>query len=159
MATETQTVAITCADGSLAVMQFVTNDGFDIKREATDEAIAAEVARSVPDAISWRKIDAKDLPADRTFRGAWRDDGEVIDHDIDAARYIWADRARLYRASKFAALDVEWMRALSAGDTAGVAAVEAKRQALRDAPQTILEATKDAKTVDDIAAVWPEALA
>lgn len=68
----TQHVALTFADGSLGVMQYL--------REPTDEAIQAEIDRSVfgQPVVSWRRISLDDLPKSRENRDAWRDDGRTI---------------------------------------------------------------------------------
>ena len=96
---EVQLIAITMADGSLAVMQFITRAWNDAQkaaalasgdpvaervREATDDAINLEIARAGFDAVSWRRIQPEDLPATRDDRDAWRDDGEKI--GVDPAR-------------------------------------------------------------------------
>lgn len=127
---EVQHVAITLADGSVAVMQFVTRavntkrqtlaqsrkatvqsfidsapvDPLGVAgveerlvalraeltaldaviegyvREATDEAIQAEIDKSAfaQPIVSWRRITSNDLPKSRENRDAWRDDGKVI---------------------------------------------------------------------------------
>ncbi len=76
MKPEVQPVAITLEDGSLAIMQFVTKAEFE--REATDEAIVAEIAKSGFKAVKWRRIAQKDLPTDRSTRNAWQDTGKAI---------------------------------------------------------------------------------
>ena len=79
---ETVLIAITCLDGSLTMMRFVTKqqralfknpDGtFDLgwTREPNAENIAAEIAKANIPAASWRIITDADVPADRTFRDA-----------------------------------------------------------------------------------------
>ncbi len=84
-----QHIAITLNDGSLAIMQFVTRAEFE--REATDEAIAAEIAKAGLDAQSWRRIDPEDIPADRTDRDAWQDTGKTI--AVDPERKAILDAA------------------------------------------------------------------
>jgi hypothetical protein len=62
----------------------------------------------------------------------------MITVDMTKAREIKKDMIRTERAPKLEALDVEFMRAVEAGDTAKQAEISAKKQALRDA-------TKDAR--------------
>ena len=70
------------------------------------------------------------VPADRTFRGAWSLNGDVVEIDMPAARKIHRDNLRAERAPKLANLDVAYMKALEqSGDTAAIAA---QKQALRD---------------------------
>jgi hypothetical protein len=90
MMLEVQLVAITFADGALAVMQFVT--GAEFVRSATDDAINAEIAKAGLQVKSWRRIQPSDLPPNRTYRNAWIDDGKSI--TIDLAKQTAIDTAR-----------------------------------------------------------------
>lgn len=58
----------------------VRGDAAGYQRASTDEAIAAEIARTeLPSPmVSWRRIAPEDLPQDRASRNAWRDDGKAI---------------------------------------------------------------------------------
>lgn len=99
-----QLVAITRADGALSVMQFITEarnskrpeEGI-FYREATDEAIAAEIAKTGIKAASWRRVDIADLPADRGYRDAWVDDGKAVSIHPEKAAAINAARAEAGR--------------------------------------------------------------
>lgn len=155
-------VAITAPDGSLAVMQFVTllkrnEEDEGQKREASPENIEAEIARAGVPCASWRVVDPASLPADRTFRNAWADDGSTIGHDMAKAKAIHMDRIRAARAPKLEELDAQWMRATGQSKTAEVAQIEALRQKLRDLPQT-LDLSK-AATVEELKSIWPADLA
>jgi hypothetical protein len=57
----------------------------------------------------------------------------MIRVNMDKAREIKKDMVRAERAPKLEALDVEFMRAVEAGDAAAQATIAAKKQALRDA--------------------------
>lgn len=87
-----QFIAITMTDGSLGIMQFVTDDDAGVIRDATDDAINAEIAKGDLPSASWRRIAPADIPTDRTYRDAWVDNGTAIVIDptkkaaIDAAR-------------------------------------------------------------------------
>ena len=70
------------------------------------------------------------VPTDRTFRGAWQFNGNVVEIDMNAARNIHKDNLRAERAPRLAALDVSYMKALEAGS--GAAEIAAQKQALRD---------------------------
>lgn len=159
MTPEVQFIAITQADGSLAVMQFVTKGLLDqttvFEREATDEAIEAEIAKSQIEASSWRRIEPSDVPKDRTFREAWRDTGK-IEIDMPSARNIHRERLRALRAPKLAALDVEYQRADEAGNAANKKAIAARKQALRDVTKD--PAIDAAATPEELAAIIPAAL-
>jgi len=123
----------------------------------TDEQIFREVERMYRDprasAIGFRRIDDTDLPTDRTYRDAWADTGAgPLTHDMPRARGLHLARVRLARAKRFAELDSEWMRAAGQGKKADEAAVEARRQALRDLPATL--GVEAATTVEDLKACW-----
>lgn len=161
MQPEVQFVAVNMTDGSLAVMQFVTrgqlNAAGDIfEREATDDAIDADIAKGMIRAASWRRIEAKDVPSDRTFRNAWRDTGRAVVVDMATARGIHRERLRRLRAPLLAALDVDYQRADEVRDDRAKTAIIAKKQALRDV--TTDPAIDAAETPEELAAVEPEAL-
>ena len=83
------------------------------------------------------------VPTDRTFRGAWQFNGNVVEIDMDAARNIHKDNLRAERAPRLAALDVSYMKALEAGS--GAAEIAAQKQALRDVTSDArIDAAEDA---------------
>ena len=153
----TQTIAITCANGSLAVMRFVLDDSRGIKREGTDAEIAAEIAKAVLESpcVSWRRIEEADLPSDRDFRNAWRDHGTGIDHDMVKARAIHMERIRYARDEELRATDALVMRADEQGNRIASDALKAKRQALRDLPALASAACDAAQTIAELKAVQP----
>lgn len=159
-------IAITCADDSLAIMAFVTReynaDGTVAwSRQATKFAVDAEVALCSFTADKmplkgWRPVDPRDIPADRTYRDALRDTGTAIAHDMEHVKRIALDHVRQERAPLFAEFDALWMRANGQGDAKAAAEIEAKRQALRDAPQELAKALAEVKTVDEVKALRPD---
>ena len=58
------------------------------------------------------------VPSDRTFRGAWQFNGDVVEVDMTKAREIHKDNLRAERAPRLEALDVDYMKALEAGSGA-----------------------------------------
>jgi hypothetical protein len=80
----------------------------------------------------------------------------MIRVNMDKARDIKKDMIRADRTPKLEALDVEFMRAVEAGDTATQATIAAKKQALRDATDD--PAIAAATTPDELKAVVPTAL-
>ena len=72
----------------------------------------------------------------------------------DKAKAIWKDKWREARNPKLSALDVEFMRAVEAGDSAKQAEIAAKKQALRDVTSTPIVGN----TPEEIKAVWPNIL-
>lgn len=152
-------IAIVRPDGGVSIMQFVTlikrnPDDPGFIREPTSENIAAEITKSNIPVVSWRIIQDADIPADRTFRAAFTDDGVKIGHDMDKARAIHMDRIRKAREPRLAETDKLILQAIERGENIG--ALGEFRQKLRDIPQT-LDLSK-AATVEDLKAIWPEEL-
>lgn len=111
-------------------------------REPTDQAINHEVmrldagwmARGEPGLISWRRISEAEhfmFNEHRRHRDALEDAGGTIRHNMPRARELHRDLLRHQRVEKLMALDGQFnaARTKQAQD-----AIEAKRQALRDAP-------------------------
>lgn len=69
------------------------------------------------------------------------------------AQEIWKNRWRAARLAELERLDVEFMRALEAGDVATQERVKAQKQALRDVTKMPLP-----EDPEQIKAVWPEIL-
>ena len=114
------------------------------KDESEDEFIARIAKKDVPpDATDVQIVDATAIPADRTFRNAWKAGVGIITHDMDKAREIHKDNLRRMRAPRLAALDVAYQRADESGDIAEKRRIAAEKQMLRDvtADQRIAAAT------------------
>ena len=77
-----------------------------------------------------REASSLSVPTDRTFRGAWQFNGDVVEVDMSKARDIHKDNLRAERAPRLEALDVDYMKALEAGS--GAADIAAKKKTLRD---------------------------
>lgn len=75
--------------------------------------------------------------------------------NMEKARAIHLDVIRGVRNAELAALDVPFMRAVEAGDTEAQATIAAKKQTLRDIPQTF-ELT--ARTPEELKGKWPAEL-
>lgn len=79
-----------------------------------------------------RDASSLNVPADRTFRGAWQFSGNAVTVDMDKAKLIWADKIRAARIPEFEVLDTAFMKAMETG--ADTSEIIAKKRALRDAP-------------------------
>lgn len=111
------------------------------------------VAKDVPPGADYELLNVSDLPADKTFRAAWRKGPGRVDVDMPSAREIHMDRIREARNEKLQALDRTYLIADEAGDLPGKAAVAAQKQALRDLPVTFdLDQFADPES---LAAAWP----
>ena len=108
--------------------------------------------------IGATSYDAADyeVPAERTFRGAWEANADtgIISVDMAAARDIWRDKIRQARTEPLAALDTAYMKALETG--ADTTQIITDKQALRDAPTD--PAIDAATTPEELAAVQPAGL-
>ena len=72
----------------------------------------------------------------------------------DKAKAIWKDKWREARKPLLASLDIEFMKAVEAGDSAKQAEIASKKQELRDVTNTPIPGT----TPEEIKSVWPEVL-
>ena len=173
--------AVTMSDGTLRVLAFNTESRSPTlpygavwldasshvwRRPPTADTVRFEMDRSFPacdqlgrpqpQPVSWVRTSAEALPQDRTYRNAWRHDGEQVVHDMPHARRLHLDLVRQARLEQLGRLDRDWMRATGQGKQADAATIEAARQALRDAPATL--DVDAATTVDELKARWPEGL-
>lgn len=162
-----QFVVLTFDDETLGVMQFLLTprvsvdtqlEGFDHTtgiRTASDAAIQREVDLSSFDkpVISWRRIRFEDLPADTTFRAAWRDSGQHVYHDMPTCREIHKNRIRKARAPLLLQLDVEYQRAIEENNTKYRNEVVKKKRQLRDVTDD--PRIDAAQSPDELKAVWP----
>lgn len=128
----------------------------------TDEALLRRVAdRSVPrgaddaPAAYW-VVDEALLPADRTFRDAWRCAAGTVGVDLARARGIHMDNIRRARDEELARLDAPYLEAVEKRNTARRGEVARRKQALRDIPQTFDLAP--AATPEELKALWPPGL-
>ena len=175
MRPDVQTIVIDMADGSVAIMSFVTRglsptlppgaQWIDARaqrwtREASDANVFAELLKTFPagtvQPLRYALVKDADIPTDRTYRAAWTHDGAGFGHDMTKARALHLNAVRAARARELERLDKEWMKATGQNEKQDADAVEAQRQALRDAPQTL--PVGEAKTVDELKSLWPEGL-
>lgn len=106
----------------------------------------------------WREIAEADIPSNAVFKEAWRDAGSTISVDMPTARIIKTDEIRPERNERLAALDIDYMRADEAGDTAEKERVADVKQELRDLPATIqpdLEAIDQPEELEAYEPTWP----
>lgn len=113
-------IAISRPDGGVSIMQFITaqkRNGADPgwTREASPENINAEIAKAGIPSTGWRIIDDSEIPQDRSFRDAWKDEGGRLAIDPEKAAAIDEKRklAEAVRAAEKAQHDalVESVRA------------------------------------------------
>ena len=116
---------------------------------------ANDAIKDVPSGFAYEIVDDSVIPTDRSFRGAWVGNGvgvstATIVEDMTKAKEIHKAKIRTARVDKFAALDVEFQKALET--SADTSTIVAKKQALRDAPAASGIAT--AASTSDLKAQW-----
>jgi len=147
-------IVYTKPDGGIAVVSPVRNTMPDVE-VLSDAEIEQRAWDKLPqDAIDPQFVEV--IPADRTFRDAWKAESGAVVEDLPKCREIHKERLRKLRAPKLAALDTEYMRADEVGDTAKKAEIAAKKQALRDV--TNAAEVLNAKTPEELKKAIPDAL-
>jgi hypothetical protein len=149
-------IALTMRDPALpmAIMHWPTIrrdvDQKDYLYLATPENIEKRIKEEGHDVLSWRFIQYDDLPQDRTYRDALKDDGASIGHDMAKARKIHIDHARIDRIPKMEKLDRDWQRANGQGKATEAKTIETERQRLRDLPAALLPEVEAARTIAEL---------
>lgn len=148
-------------DGGVTVLSLVDDPNVTIHGEIDKLLEAHPEMYGTPDPedpetllVSYYPLES--LPPNRDFRDAWAvaNDGHVM-VDMPKAQEIHKNRWRQVRSVKLAALDVEYMRALEAGDQKKVADIAAKKQALRDVTKTDLSKIESPEMLSQ---EWPDIL-
>lgn len=173
MTIETVPVAITLDNGDLSIMRFITRGRGNVlpngaiwvsdswwSREPTTETLAGEIRRAFEaheaKPVSWRVIQERMVPTDRTYRKSWTDIGGTIAFNMTKARDVHREIIRAARTKAMERLDVEYMAADEDGDISNKREIAARKQRLRDLPaDPRIEA---AQTIDDLRKVWDEEL-
>jgi hypothetical protein len=126
--------------------------------ETEDEFIARVRGKDVPaDALDVRVVDEAAIPADRTFRAAWKAGAAGVAIDMVRAREVRRGHLRAMRKPLLEALDVEFMRAMERGSPASeISAIAARKQALRDVTKDA--ALEAATTPEELKALEPAAI-
>lgn len=141
---------ITRTDGGVSILYLC--QGADLQK-AIAKWDESQKLLGEPSYISHRPISVADIPADRTFRAAWKPGLTV---DIAKARNLHKGRMRAARKPRLEVLDAEMMRALEDGNQAAVADIKRRKKALRDVTDD--PAIAAAATPEALKAVWPDAL-
>jgi hypothetical protein len=90
--------------------------------------------------------------------GAWEIDTDGRPKiNMAKARGVQMDKIRVVRNKELAQEDTNMLKALEAGDTSAQSAVNAKKQTLRDIPQTF-DLTTDNDTPAELKVKWPTEL-
>ena len=120
-------VAVTGSAPPVTVMQFITkawnsdSGEIEFEREATDEAIAAEIAKAGLEMVSWRRMDGpEEIPETRDYRQAWEDDGKtIVVNPVRAKAIDIANAATAAKAARDPFAEIDALRAKLAAVKAG----------------------------------------
>jgi hypothetical protein len=126
-----------------------------IDGETEEEAKSRLSVDDLDQKVQYRITEKSNLPESRDFRNAWTDDNptETVDVNMEKARGIHLNKLRELRKPKLDALDKEYMKADEMSNTAKKVEIAAKKQALRDIPQTL--DLSIAQTPDELKAIIP----
>lgn len=129
--------------------------GLSIMQDVPDEQMERHIAewnfhqRQGERYVSHSRVEANDLPADRTFRDAWTVVSGRVEHDMTKCKTIAHDRRRAAREAEFAPLDDALAKRIPGTDEA---AIEAQREAVRVKYADMQSAIDAAQTVAQIKA-------
>jgi len=112
-----------------------------------------DAIKDVPEDTPYKIIDSVEI--DNDYFNAYEFDSELGSKlNADKAKEIHKDKWRSARKPKLQALDIAFMKAVEAGDTAKQSEIAAEKQALRDVTNTPIIGS----TIEEIKSVWPEIL-
>ena len=133
-------IIYTNSDGTVAILQpILTEINPNTGNPFTIEEIAA---KDVPSGTSYEIVDDSQIPSDRSFRDAWKQNSKTIETDMAKAKEIHKANIRNARIPKLAELDIEFQQALET--SVSTTDIVSKKQALRDAPaDSAIEAATD----------------
>lgn len=117
---------------------YPTESGIAIITPTGELSIEEVAAKDVPAGVPFRIVNDDEVPNDRTFRNAWKDEGG-IKVDMPKAVEITKDRLRNERAPLLTSLDVQYQRAQEEGRDTTIIITE--KQRLRDVTKLADKAT------------------
>ena len=130
-------------DGGVMIMRLISEMS---SPEAEIERWADEIKSEVADPMVIREISLDDLPEDRDLMDAWQDDGRQITVDVDKAKPLYEARAKAERLRRYR--ELKEREDLGEDVTDQLAAIKA-----------VSPDFSSATTLDELRALWPEALA
>ncbi len=123
---------------------YQTESGVAIIHPTGELSIEEVAAKDVPAGVPYRIVNDDEVPSDRTWRNAWKEDLTV---DMPKAQGITKDRLRAERAPLLTALDVQYQRAQEDGRDTTI--IISEKQRLRDVTKLADKAT----TLDELKAL------
>ena len=108
--------------------------------------------KAIPTGCKYWIVDETEIPADRTFRGAWEYDNG-IKVNMDKAKEIHKECLRKIRKPLLDNLDVKYMKALEIGDVDLCKKIATEKNYLRDI--TKAKEIIEAQSPDDLKSFMP----
>ena len=124
---------------------YQTETGVAIIHPTGELSIEEVAAKDVPAGVAYKIVNDDEVPSDRTFRNAWKDEGG-IKVDMPKAKDIAHDARRAARTVEFAPLDIK------ATIPSEAQAAEAARSVIRSKYADMQESIDAAETVDAVKA-------
>ena len=148
-------IIYTRKDGVLLVVRPVINTFGEVEGFTEEQAEQRAWSKLPVDAINPRFADNSEIPTERNFRDAWVDNAIEISIDMTKARDIHLERIRVKRNAELSKLDIQAIKAQDTDDLETLAQIRARKQELRDLPETLASALFSASSVDELEAIKP----
>jgi CO dehydrogenase/acetyl-CoA synthase alpha subunit len=113
----------------------------------------AAAIKDVPRGYPYKIVSSLNIDNDY-FNAYEYDETDGAKVNLEKAKVIHKDKWRAARKPKLEKLDIDFMKAVEAGDSQKQSEIAAQKQALRDVTNTPL----DGATLEEIKAVWPAIL-
>jgi hypothetical protein len=127
-------IIFTRLDGGVSVVHPVRNTIGETL--TTDAEIEQRAWNKLPeDAINPQFVEETAIPADRTFRNAWKVEAGSVAVDMGKAKDLTKDRLRIERKPLLEAQDVAFQRALETGSS--TVEIVKEKQRLRDVTKQV----------------------
>jgi hypothetical protein len=123
---------------------YPTESGVAIITPTGELSIEDVADKDVPAGVPYRIVNDDEVPSDRTFRNAWKEDLTV---DMPKSVNITKERLRAERTPLLTALDVQYQRAQEDGRDTTI--IISEKQRLRDVTKLADKAT----TLDELKAL------
>jgi len=111
----------------------------------TEEAC---IKKHLPEGITdYKIVEDSVLPADRTFRNAWRKDGETVKEDLTESKKLAHEKRRYDRLKEFKPYDDIVMKQIPGSDTDTAEAERVKIRAKYATMQTSIDNASDTAAI------------
>lgn len=132
-------IIYTRVDGGVSIVHAVPKEELPLTF-LTEEAYKQFVwERSVPsDAINPVEIQTDNIPSNKEFRYAWKQDGNNITYDLEKAKTIQVERTELAINSALQSLNAELIEAIVSGNDEEKESIIAKKENLKNSMNALI---------------------